>query len=66
MISSVRKKSVLAAVAVTSFALVASAVPANAVDGVSATEIKLGITVPQTGPAATGLQQGSTGYESLL
>ena len=54
MISSVRKKSVLAAVAVTSFALVASAVPANAVDGVSATEIKLGITVPQTGPAATG------------
>jgi ABC-type branched-subunit amino acid transport system substrate-binding protein len=33
---------------------VASAVPANAVDGVSATEIKLGITVPQTGPASTG------------
>jgi ABC-type branched-subunit amino acid transport system substrate-binding protein len=54
MISSVRKKSVIAAVAVTSFALVASAVPANAVDGVSATEIKLGITVPQTGPASTG------------
>ena len=54
MISSVRKKSVIAAVAVTSFALVASAVPANAVDGVSATEIKLGITVPQTGPASAG------------
>ena len=54
MISLRRKKSILAAVAVTSFALVASAVPANAEVGVSSTEIKLGITVPMTGIAAPG------------
>ena len=54
MISLRRKKSLLAAVAVTSFALVASAVPANAEVGVSSTEIKLGITVPMTGIAAPG------------
>jgi len=54
MISLRRKKSILAAVAVTSFALVASAVPANAEVGVSSTEIKLGTTVPMTGIAAPG------------
>ena len=54
MISLRRKKSILAAVAVTSFALVASSVPANAEVGVSADEIKLGITVPMTGIAAPG------------
>jgi len=35
-------------------ALVASALPANAETGVSATEIKLGITLPMTGAAAPG------------
>jgi len=54
MISLRRKKSILAAVAVTSFALVASAVPANAEVGISSTEIKLGTTVPMTGIAAPG------------
>ena len=54
MISLRRKKSILAAVAVTSFAMVASAVPANAEVGVTADEIKLGITVPMTGIAAPG------------
>lgn len=54
MISLRRKKGILAAVAVTSFALVASAVPANAEVGVSSTEIKLGTTVPMTGIAAPG------------
>jgi len=54
MISLRRKKSILAAVVVTSFAMVASAVPANAEVGVSADEIKLGITVPMTGIAAPG------------
>ena len=54
MISLRRKKSILAAVAATSLALVASSVPANAEVGVSSTEIKLGITVPQTGIAAPG------------
>ena len=54
MISLRRKKSLLAVSAVTSLALVVSAVPANAEVGVSADEIKLGITVPMTGIAAPG------------
>lgn len=48
------KKSVLFASVVTSVALAASVVPANAETGVSSSEIKLGITVPMTGIAAPG------------
>ena len=54
MISLRSKKSALAAVAVSVFALIATSVPANAEVGISSQEIKLGTTVPQSGPAAPG------------
>ena len=48
------KKAALLASVVTSVALAASVVPANAEVGISSREIKLGITVPMTGIAAPG------------
>lgn len=55
MIGSKRKGlGVITTAAIATSALLISAIPAHAEVGVSSSEIKLGITVPQTGPAATG------------
>mgnify|MGYP000218017274 FL=1 len=55
MIGSKRKGlGVVITAAIATSALLISAIPAHAEVGVSSSEIKLGITVPQTGPAATG------------
>jgi len=55
-----RKRSLIAATTIAVGAMVASALPAQAADpGITATTIKLGITLPLTGAASPGLQQDS-------
>ena len=48
------KRTWLAAAVIASGSLLATALPANAETGVSASEIKLGITLPLTGAASVG------------